>query len=131
MSKIYFTKLIGEWNGVVFTNQKHFFLSRDIQAGDEVLVLQFNGKPNWKATFIASENGNHRLQFLDKSGFFGCAPDGYLKVIGEVSPDAIWVTEGMEFDLTDFNPLSAASIEHNKTLTGYIKIKCSQCKQFH
>ena len=43
--------------------------------------------------------------------------------VGQVSPEATWVKEGDEFKLTDFNPLSAANIEHNKPLTEPIRIK--------
>lgn len=47
------------------------------------------------------------------------------KVIGEISPNAVWVTEGMEFDEED--------CEWNDTLKyhDFIEIKCPTCKQFH
>lgn len=54
--------------------------------------------------------------------------NGGFKVIGEVSPEATWVTEGMEFD--------EDQIEHggwrDEELTQIIcKIKCPTCNKFH
>jgi len=48
-----------------------------------------------------------------------------VKVIGEISPNAIWVTEGMEFDEDDIE------IHLSKDLKITIAIKCPTCKQFH
>lgn len=109
---------------------KLFLCSRDIQVGDKVTVLQFNGDPNWKAIFVSSEEGNHTLKFLDEDRNFGCASDGYFKVIGEISPEATWVKEGDEFEedeIAGLVALSAYDFDSNKL--GYM-IK-GPCGHFH
>ena len=52
-------------------------------------------------------------------------------VIGEISSEATWVIDGMEFDLTDFNPLAAADIEHKRKTLKEIHIKCPTCNHYH
>jgi len=81
---------------------KLFLCSRDIQVGDITYVNiyeDFLGKTDNKT--IKIENSPSHLP----DGLMCYSEDGYyeylkdcIKVIGEISPDAVWVTEGMEFD---------------------------------
>lgn len=71
--------------------------------------------------------------------------DKCYKVIGSISPDAVWVTEGMEFDedevtvqqvgpfhdMDDVFNVDNKVWNHTKTYKYYIQIKCSTCKHFH
>ena len=71
---------------------KLFLCSRDIQVGDEITHLG-----GLKET-INSEEYLQKCQILFKTG-------EAFKVIGEISPDAIWVKEGDEFDDKDLYPI--------------------------
>lgn len=60
------------------------------------------------------------------------------KIIGEISPAAVWVKEGMEFDEDElayqqrdgyYTLISEATFEIAEGWT--IMVKCSQCKKFH
>lgn len=94
---------------------KPFLCSRDIQVGDKYLT-----PPDFKER-ICEDNS------YDFSNCF--------KVIGEISPDAIWVKEGDEFEENQIE----GSHEIN-TPTRYLynrdkilcyKIKCPTCGTFH
>jgi hypothetical protein len=52
-----------------------------------------------------------------------------FKVIGMVSPDAIWVKEGDDFDEADL--LQHGCGVNLTTNGGKVKIKCSQCQTYH
>lgn len=90
-----------------------FLCSRDVNAIDYGEKVFFESSNKWGV--ISSIN-------FDETDV--------IKVIGKISPSAIWVKEGDEFKLTDFNPLSAAAIEHNEPLTSPIRIK-GPCGHFH
>lgn len=55
------------------------------------------------------------------------------KVIGEISPNAVWVTEGIEFDEDEVK--ESYVITNDKRSSSYnlhwYRIKCPTCKQFH
>lgn len=73
-----------------FQKQKLVLCSRDIQVGDSV----FTDDPFWPQNITFTyEQVNKEMNEPDKSRTF--------KVIGEVSPNAIWVKEGMEFSDED------------------------------
>lgn len=102
------------------TKVKLFLCSRNIFKGD----MFYDESLNLNETFEAlgdlkpTEYGNQYR----------------FKVIGKISKDAVWVTEGMEFDKEDLFLNGIGQNWDNMTpLTGknIIKIKCSQCKQFH
>ena len=88
-----------------FKKQQLFLCSRDIQPGDKVIYL----KTGEERTVISDETYMDepvlRLAEWRKEPFctFSIAKDEsiHVKKIGEVSPGAVWVTEGMEFDETD------------------------------
>lgn len=137
---------------------KLFLCSRDIQIGDITYVTtyeDFLGKTDNKTVKI--ENSPSHLP----DGLMCYSEDGYyeylkdcIKVIGEISPDAVWVTEGMEFDEDELEPVlfyskhpdesiymdTISNLEEWKKLnpnnkknryTPMIEIKCPTCKQFH
>lgn len=115
---------------------KLFLCSRDIQGGDRV----------------ADEKGQNYYVDYGNISVIGSKIQGY-KVIGEISPDAIWVKEGDEFDENEiqFITLSytmfsrdeperisctekewlSTKIEDYCTISKAIEIKCPTCKQFH
>jgi hypothetical protein len=130
---------------------KLFLCSRDIQVGDEVRYVdnEFGDKYNHlyvsgvddKFVIIKGSKENLCSIQLKKHEVF--------KVIGEVSPNAIWVKEGMEFDNNDIEwkkGFVAFYNEHGESTTlapfeqqgawskityPYIKFKCSNCNTFH
>lgn len=114
MNKKYFTKYLPIENGfkrVVKNAQgipidheqevKLFLCSKDIQIGDKVQY------PNG----VVIDNLQIPQEDIDLLKFL---PNGPFKVIGEVSKDAVWVTEGMEFDE---NEIDEASILNAYPLT--------------
>lgn len=90
---------------------KLFLCSRDVKIGDKLYPLE------------GAEDQNEGAEMTCLQDVAVFKRNKAFKVIGEISPDAKWVKEGDEFDLTDFNPLSAAAIEHNKPIKAPIKIK--------
>ncbi len=68
---------------------KLFLCSRDIQVGDKVLHIPSNKYIDVKYQSV--------LDSMKEKGQL----DNYVKVIGEISPDATWVKEGDEFDSSE------------------------------
>lgn len=105
---------------------KLFLCSRDIQIGDKVEISDSLSK-YWD---LESEND---VRIAKDKGFY--------KVIGEVSPEATWITEGMEFDRNDFQMIWSNGKQ--RKLSRYdlrdveiepiliAEFKCPTCKQFH
>ncbi len=69
---------------------KLFLCSRDIQVGDIVKLKTFDGYVDFPV-----ENEGAKQATIH---------NGSVKVIGEVSPDATWVKEGMEFEEENVMP---------------------------
>lgn len=122
---------------------KLFLCSRDIQVGDKY----FNTDYNLYRTALKFAATSPDLVYFDESTVFDYRED-CIKVVGEVSPDAVWVTEGMEFDETDLALMNQANLPtpitdgvnlhsnpHVKDLlssgTFKIGIRCPTCKTFH
>lgn len=143
---------------------KLFLCSRDIQVGDSNITT-YSYKNDMK---LMHKSGLVFIELLP-SGRAHLAADGFsaacplpivkdenekfgfksdtFKIIGEVSPEATWVTEDMEFDeeeldvffyvFNDNKPLFHFEIKNYKTFVDVkrgeiiIKIKCPTCKQFH
>ncbi len=117
---------------------KLFLCSRDIQVGDKL-----TGWSN-KTYHIAIEED---IELFKNAG----VTDDIFKVIGEISPDAIWVKEGDEFEEEDLQGilyrlnhpdesiygsidqllLLHKTITHPERYTPRVEIKCSQCNTFH
>lgn len=106
---------------------KLFLCSRDIQVGDKYLTA-----PDYTKERICEDNSY---------SFEHC-----LKVIGKVSPEAVWVTEGMEFEEEDVQVICydgedtwvfsaeewKEEIEEEHSYLWYkIQIKCPNCEHFH
>lgn len=118
---------------------KLFLCSRDIQVGDKFTQKGIDMlHPTARFTCIGfTKDGDIK----DDDNHAYAAATVY-KVIGEVSPEAIWVKEGMEFEesevkithiddesiIIDRDSMSGDPVFGSKKI---IKIKCSQCKTFH
>lgn len=125
---------------------KFFLCSRDIQVGD----ITWDG---FEVASLPNEEGCYRL--VPHNGVIGMSghwEKNPIKKIGEVSPDATWITEGMEFEEDDvkewwwnyyFNkwasPYSAGDqytnygdLERAGNARRYIRFRCpSSPKHFH
>lgn len=127
-------------------SKKHklFLCSRDIQVGDK--VERFESDSYWgeyhkgkevreiKPTAKGSlDNGESLLILLGGGGevvgnWFYMRE--FFKVIGEISPEAIWVKEGDEFEDIEINKYAQVW----DTRVGYrefVQIRCPTCKNFH
>lgn len=100
---------------------KLFLCSRDIKVGDNV---QYQGE-DWGVPITVSDH--MRLTKWIKGG-----DETIFKVIGEISSDAVWATEGMEFDEKDllltYSPLN---FENKPNIRTIFKVKCGQCQTYH
>ena len=96
MKKRYFTKLIGQWNGVVYTDHKLYLCSRDIQIGDRIYYEPANiyGEYRGGTSMILKDPPKHtHFPAIDLSRVY--------KVIGEIPPEHS-VREGLELNRDDF-----------------------------
>jgi len=108
---------------------KLFLCSKDIKIGDKVKLLE-------------GSNNDYDIKFEDEIG-----NDLWFKVIGELSPDAIWVKEGDEFNEEEWslfgykqgmifpdgilkNPEYQAKYKKDY-IHLFVKIKCPTCNTFH
>lgn len=107
---------------------KLFLCTSEIKVGDEVMDFYFNKgifteeeeRPEW---IIVTYNGITTSE--DRKNTF--------KVVGEVSTDAVWVTDRMEFNEHEvrlMNDLSHSLGNPPKAIT-YYRILCPTCKTFH
>jgi hypothetical protein len=114
---------------------KLFLCSRDIQVGDTVKALLTNND------FIVEKTDDSTGEVYYIAYGILCPARNAVKVIGEISPDATWVTEGMEFDRNDFEmrwtnskgqySLTRADVDRDTDepiLKAYIK---GSCGHFH
>lgn len=119
---IYYNGDYGETKPEFLRPVKLFLCSKDIQVGDKVNDID--------VPVDSINNG-----FI----YFGALSirvpvEKASKVIGEISPEAVWVKEGMEFDEEDvrWKYENFPSLSHwmpNALKT--VAIKCSQCNTFH
>ena len=125
---------------------KLFLCSRDIQVGD---------KDVWNNTNQVLE-GPITDKDLSAINFFKenapeCPDNQYYKVIGEISPDAIWVKEGDEFDRDELKIWKSCAKHSSRQITEAfggtwkheedsitipgkvvrVDIKCPTCRKFH
>lgn len=94
---------------------KLFLCSRDIQVGDRY----YNVEENIFNT-VSSEENLVQIKYEKHLRT-------RIKVIGEISPAAIWVKEGDEFDTKDW----AYPDEWKENTIPTIQIMCPTCKNFH
>ena len=101
---------------------KLFLCSRDIQVGDKLIKdgveYEAHSRPDG-VPFIGYYNKD--WCYIDNDCF---------KVIGEISPDATWVKEGMEYDEKDFYMEKELDVSDNLYETGIVKIK-GPCGHYH
>lgn len=110
---------------------KLFLCSKDIQIGDKFVNPRWGllGFQEHVCTNIEMGSGENFypkemiIWFKEGSVNFWLPLDKCYKVMGEISPEAIWVKEGDEFDEGD--------ISRRGCLGDLILIKCPTCKKFH
>lgn len=118
----YFTKYLpfeGGFQRVVKNSQgfptdfeqevKLFLCSKDIQIGDLVFVPD------------QEEAGN----IVDNEDLVYWKQKNSYKMIGEVSSEAFWITEGMEFEKSE------VSFRLEEGFKNYALFRCPTCKTFH
>jgi hypothetical protein len=122
---------------------KLFLCSKDIQVGDKVM----SDFIRWKIVKNLHEALNKNQISLQEA-----KAKNFFKVIGEISPKAIWIKEGDEFDDMDWaqfltywdmdengecNPKELDEeelewkIDYGYQYEPYIRVKCSQCEIYH
>jgi hypothetical protein len=100
-----------------------FLCSRDIQVGDKTINSN-TGKEEEYTEYL-------------KTYFKTATSNPHFKVIGEISPEAVWVKEGDEFDEYQMGYWGTNNREVDTREFGfegyipYCKIKCPTCKIFH
>lgn len=115
--KTYFAKYLPVEGEREFNNKKWptkgiklFICSRDIQVGDDYF--------------------NERLELKGHAYKIPVDVERCYKVIGEISPEAKWVTENMEIDEEDTKFISKFNGQSTPP-TQHYEIKCPTCKTFH
>lgn len=117
------------WQENELKKVKLFLCSRDIQIKDL--------KP--RADIFYDDRGRtHEVtqSWIDSRTIF---PKQWLKIIGEISPEAIWVKEGDEFEEEEWRSAmenaDGTYVDHEKHTPfqeGYFaEIICPTCKKFH
>lgn len=97
---------------------KLFLCSRDIQVGDTYF---------WEGNKYICDSTIHLGALM---AIENVHPLDRYKVIGEISPEATWVTEGMEFDENEVEITTPFSVLLEKYLPIRVKI-LGPCKHFH
>lgn len=141
MSKKYFTKYIpveGEIEknepfdpivGIYGKKMKLFLCSRDIQVGDKVIL---EDHPDFGEKIILAINEG----VVDLSNGGKTHNHNLIKIIGEISSEATWVTDGLEFDesqikmgyLNSYGEFHENHFEEGKSIMVQIK---GPCGHFH
>lgn len=123
---------------------KMFLCTRDIQVGDKVLHLP-DTNPELTFEVMKIEDGVAWIKYLThpEGKFIGDEREwlvnSLFKVIGEVSPEAIWVKEGDEFDKEEVRCShiwrEGQSCNANNLCTypncKKYMVKCPTCQTFH
>lgn len=106
---------------------KLFLCTKNIQVGDR-----------YKSPRYAESN-----EYIDIERYASEPMEGSFKIVGEISPEAIWIKDGDEFDEDQVkgyfeklpydenhkDMIDKAILQFKKSLV--FKIKCSQCNTFH
>ena len=104
--------------------------SRDIQVGDRVYYTPSNKSlnPPKEGFYTVNFTNPPLVSFTDTRGVVD--RDLCIKVIGEVSPEATWVKEGMEFDKEQIKVVGYGNHwDKHRNLTN-IQFKCPHCGKF-
>lgn len=108
-----------------YTRAKLFLCSRDIKVGDKVQGTILTGDN----VYVTDEQGYNLKENIHNISLKEAQIMDAFKVIGEISPEAIWVKEGDEFNITEFRD-RLIGWSYNKEVNR-IEIRCSQCGHFH
>lgn len=108
---------------------KLFLCSRDIQIGDKDIhtgIMQDYGEE-----IVKEVKYQHQLDFM--RGVSEANKTEIFKVIGEPSPKAIWVEEGMEFDEDEAKKSYMITNDPSNPSCGnhWYRFKCPTCGTFH
>lgn len=80
---------------------------------------------------VGSKDGFDVSDIITKVKLFLCTIDDN-KPIGEISPEAIFVTDGDTFEESEFHVCIKDNRDKLTSATQYlIKIKCNKCETFH
>lgn len=119
----------GRYDTIEFQKVKFFLCSRDIQGGDEV--------SHCKSGEVAIVGGLSDNDVILKDHHWPHSnKEDWYKIIGEISPEAVWVEEAMQFDEQQWRPYNKEfDIVLDKKYAGdkevsYIQILGS-CGHFH
>lgn len=133
-------------NRLHYKKVKLSLCSTDLQVGDRAY---FDGIPHSGITLetIISISG-YIIQTGSGGWYIDQMPNPPYKVIGEISPEATWVEEGMRFDEEEIQYCMSDGFENfegynmnihkdkehwmnpKKPYKSFIKIKCPHCKTF-
>lgn len=115
---------------------KLFLCSRDVQVGDETVCIYRDGDTTKIGYHLIYDGEMPRDEWIKHISFVDTRYD--FKVIGEISPSAVWVKEG---DVFDENSIIIKCLYCNEENSHHpkcidkrfleIKIKCPTCKTFH
>lgn len=132
---IFFTKSINTMSKEYFA--KYLPVEGEIKEGDKFIHTELNEKGiytaiNIDANFIDSVRGEGDefsdpvvpIRYCKKVKLFLCSRDNPDEIIGEVSEDAKWVKEDMEFSQED---IDIYDVQHLPTI---VHFKCPHCGTF-
>lgn len=77
---------------------KLFLCSRDMKPDDEVINIGGYASLNHKGIYVSDSDLGDTCYIRTSLGAEQCIKSHWVKVIGEISPEATWVKEGDEFD---------------------------------
>ena len=104
---------------------KPFAVTKDIEVGDD--VFYFYDNPN-KHPFTYKADAEKVDYNKNPIG----SPNVYVKVLGELSQDAIWVKDGDEIEVQSVPDAISKPI---KEITGYnyvgLEVRCPTCNTYH
>lgn len=110
---------------------KLFLCSRDIQDTDIGTKIHGIREGGWgsyhEGTFVRRFEKNPYYVFVKEENGDEYMLCRYWKKIGEVSPNAIWIKEGKEFEEKDF----AIQDSWGRVYPDGIEFKCFNCNTFH
>ncbi len=121
-----------------FQKFKAFICSRDIQVGDKIYVYYDSKSHRWNNGFYFVTSVKDRIEAYKegtpKDNISSIHKDNPIKIVGEISPDAIWVKEGDEFNEDELEKTDEFSGLYHSVYKGErlqrYKIK-GPCGHFH
>lgn len=124
---------------VLIEEKKLFLCSNKVKEGDK--VYWFDPEPEGTSQFNTALKVSEDMIFMSEleASEIEAFPHEVISILGEISPEAIWVKEGDEFDEEEWrvakNGADGKYVDYEKRTPideGYfIEIKCFTCKKFH